>query len=48
MGAWDLTCLTWAAKFKKKKSTHAEGQFENVVICGYRLSVFTGNRMGVR
>lgn len=30
-GAQDIVCLTWTAKFKRKKSTHIEGQFENVV-----------------
>ena len=31
MGGQDIVCLTWAANFKRKESTHIEDQFENVV-----------------
>lgn len=40
MGEQDIMCLTQAAKSKQRKSTHIEGQFENVVtvkiMCVYR------------
>lgn len=46
MGSQDTVCLTWAAKFKRRKSTHIEVQLENIVTV--EVYAFMGNSRKAR